>query len=515
MMPDFVSFLGDAKRIVGSGRCRDEPGYLEALSRNTLAVKRTLLAVVRPRATDQVAALVRLAGRIGIPLYPVSRGRNVGYGDSAPVLDGHVLLDLSDMRSIREYDPDLGHVVIEAGVSQQDLYGFLQERDAPFWMDATGAGLDASIVGNTLEGGFGHTPLGNHREEFTDAEVVLGTGQVLRTGRFPGFGPDLKGLFVQSNFGVVTAMRIRLLPRPEHFESFVLRADRTTALGDMVDTLRVLRRDGVITSCVHIANPVRYLVSSRLCPPEFADRVVTDQDAMRVMSSRLLPVGHWNAAGGLYGLKQAVAAHRRKLQRAFKGLASICFFSDSKLNRMQGLAHGLEGIGLSAARRIRESLESFRHIHGLMQGIPSDEAYRNILWRVCAYEELGLIWFAPTLDAKGREAEKLLELATPAFAEHGFEMPLTITLVTPDRLVGVFNIVFNKTAPDQVSRAHALYARLRRDFGSKGIGTYRSSILGMEELRPTDDGVDCILRKMKSVLDPIGVISRGRYGIQS
>ena len=34
-----------------------------------------------------------------------------------------------------------------------------------------------------------------------------------------GFGPDLKGLFVQSNFGVVTAVRIPLLPKPERFES--------------------------------------------------------------------------------------------------------------------------------------------------------------------------------------------------------------------------------------------------------------------------------------------------------
>ena len=40
----------------------------------------------------------------------------------------------------------------------------------------------------------------------------------------------MKGLFVQSNFGVLTAMRVALMPMPEHFESFVLRSNLPDAL---------------------------------------------------------------------------------------------------------------------------------------------------------------------------------------------------------------------------------------------------------------------------------------------
>ena len=50
------------------------------------------------------------------------------------------------------------------------------------WMDATGAGPDCSIIGNTLERGFGHTPYGDHFAHVCALEVVLADGSVLSTG---------------------------------------------------------------------------------------------------------------------------------------------------------------------------------------------------------------------------------------------------------------------------------------------------------------------------------------------
>lgn len=511
--PDPEAFFREAPAIVGPEHFLSDPAGLGPLTENTLGSDQTLAAAVFPATAEEVAALVRLACSTGTPLYPISRGRNVGYGDKSPVLPGHVLLDLSRMRAIREYDPRLGTVVVEAGVSQQDLYEFLIREGGTHWMDATGAGREASILGNTLEGGFGHTPLGNHREEFTDAEVVLGNGERIRTGLFPGFGPDLKGLFVQSNFGVVTAVRIPLLPVPERFESFVLRCDAPDGLGPMVEILRRLRQEGVIRSCVHLANPVRYLMSSRLCPPEFRDRVVGDLDAMRIMSSRLLPVGFWNAAGGLYGLRPVVAAHGRRLKEAFRGVAAVRLFSNARLALLARAAGGLGELGLGFAEKVGESLESFRHIHFLMQGVPSDEAYRNILWRVARPEDLGLIWFAPTVAATGGEAERLAAVARPLFAAHGFEMPLTLTLVTAERLVGILNIVFNRRDEQEKDRAHALYRDLRATFAASAIPTYRASILGMEGLLHPDPALGRTLSQLKAVLDPCGIIARGRYGI--
>ena len=52
-------------------------------------------------------------------------------------------------------------------------------------MDATGASPDCSIIGNTMERGFGHTPMGDHCANACGFEVVLPTGECIETGFAP------------------------------------------------------------------------------------------------------------------------------------------------------------------------------------------------------------------------------------------------------------------------------------------------------------------------------------------
>lgn len=512
-MSDIETFKIEAEKICARERFIIDRERLDKLMESTLGVGRNIAAAAFPASTREVVELVKLANRTQTFLYPVSRGRNVGYGDRQPVENEHVLVDLSEMDAVREYDSQLGQVVIEAGVTQQQLFEFLRSHDSPYWMDTTGAGKEASIAGNTLEGGFGHTPLGNHREGFTDAEIVLGDGTLLHTGRFPGLGPDLKGMFVQSNYGIVTAMRIDLFRAPEHFESFVLRTDDSQGLPELVDRLRILRQENVVTSCVHLANPMRYFISSRPFPENYRHTVMTDEDAVELMSSKLMPVGRWNAAGGLYGLRGSVEAHKRRIIEAFKGLASIKFFSDATVARFKRTTGILSRLGVPGGKRLFESLESFEQIHGLMKGIPSDEAYKNITWRAPDYQSLGLIWFAPTMDATGENAALTISLAQPLFTKYGFEMPVTMTLVTADRIVAIFNIAFDKTDNDQTNKAHKLYHALQDKFEKNGITTYRSSIMGMKSLRHPQKGRQETLDRLKRALDPEGVLAVKRYGI--
>ena len=49
-------------------------------------------------------AIVRIASQYRIPLYAISTGKNLGYGGSAPVLSGSVVLDLKRMNKIIEID---------------------------------------------------------------------------------------------------------------------------------------------------------------------------------------------------------------------------------------------------------------------------------------------------------------------------------------------------------------------------------------------------------------------------
>src|SRR3989338_2830981 len=57
-------------------------------------------AAVAPGSAEEVQAIVRLANEHNIPLWPISRGKNFGYGSAAPVLSGSVVLDMSRMKKI-------------------------------------------------------------------------------------------------------------------------------------------------------------------------------------------------------------------------------------------------------------------------------------------------------------------------------------------------------------------------------------------------------------------------------
>ena len=154
-----------------------------------------------------------------------------------------MVVDLSRMNRILECNAELGYVVVEPGVSQQQLYDHVRQAAPGYWVDCTGAGPDASIVGNAVERGFGHTPYGDHVRTSCGMEVVLANGEVLRTGFghyagartaqvYPyGVGPVLDGLFTQSNFGIVTRLGVWLYPKPEAFRFFLHQSGGTGSAG--------------------------------------------------------------------------------------------------------------------------------------------------------------------------------------------------------------------------------------------------------------------------------------------
>ncbi len=61
-------------------------------------------AAVAPFTAEEVQAVVRIANQFKVPIYPISTGKNLGYGGAAPVLSGSVVLDLKRMNRILEID---------------------------------------------------------------------------------------------------------------------------------------------------------------------------------------------------------------------------------------------------------------------------------------------------------------------------------------------------------------------------------------------------------------------------
>jgi len=506
VIDEFVELIG-REHVITDRRT------LRATTENTMAVDREAVAVVRPSSTSEVQGVVEIANRFQIALYPVSRGRNIGYGEKAPVADGQVIVELERMDRIRSFDPVHGRVVVEPGVSQDQLYRFLREQNADFWMDVTGSTLDSSILGNTIEGGVGHTPVGDRRRLIAGVEAVLGDGNIFKTGTFPGVGPDLSGIFVQSNFGIVTAIEVSLFPIPERYVSFMISVPDDRGLEKLVETISRLRGDGSFTSLVHVANATRSLMSTIGVPAGFEDRLISCSEAAEEMSTPVVKAGYWAAIGGIYGSRRRVAAVRSDIKKAFRSFAKIQFATD----RMIGLIEGVLTTPLLARRafaeKTRKGVRALRYIHGLSKGTPSGIGENGVSWRIDRAQDVGFFWCSPTFPATGSGARRGVEIAEALFGEYGYELPITMSFVTADRLVGTMSCTFNKNDPEDRDRAQSLYHRLHEEFSRAGIRQYRSSVLGMPGVGYDDPGKRDTLARIKRVLDPNGVIAPGRYGI--
>ena len=181
--------------------------------------ERVASAAVAPQTLEQVQAIVRTANQYRIPLYTISTGRNLAYGGSAPVYSGSVVLDLKRMNKVLEVNEPNAYALVEPGVSYFDLYDHITKANLDVWIDPPDPGW-GSVIGNALDGGGGWTayPFRDHFGSHCGMEVVLASGEVVRTGMgaLPnsktwqqnkwGYGPWVDGLFRQGNMGVVTKM---------------------------------------------------------------------------------------------------------------------------------------------------------------------------------------------------------------------------------------------------------------------------------------------------------------------
>jgi len=202
--------------------------------------------------------LIKLANEYKTALYPISTGKNWGYGSKLPVKDGAVVVDLSKMNKILEINTSHGYAIIEPGVTQGQLSDYLTAHDLPFLVNVTGSGRDTSIMGNALDRGDGYFNL--RVNDIKGIEVILGTGEVLQTGfghyenavanhLYPhGIGPSLNGLFSQSNFGIVTRIAFALVPKREVHAAILCGLKNEADLADFMDDIADLKKQGIWSS---------------------------------------------------------------------------------------------------------------------------------------------------------------------------------------------------------------------------------------------------------------------------
>lgn len=455
-------------------------------------------AAVLATTVQEVQDIMRVCNEFRTPVWPISTGRNFGYGSAAPATRGQIVLDLKRMNRILDIDPVLCTALVEPGVTYQQLWNYLKQNDIPLWLSCPAPSSIAGPVGNTLDRGVGYTPYGEHFMMQCGMEVVLATGEVLRTGMGSvensntwqafkwGYGPYLDGIFTQSNYGVVTKMGLWLMPEPPAYMPFSIRYEEDDDIDLIVETLRPLRIAGVIPNAFVIANLMweasaviprsKYYEGTGATPPEALAEIKRNEG-----------VGAWNVYAALYGTPEQVEVNWNIVRRAVE---------DS-------------GRGRLITEEEAGDTEPFKYRAQLMRGDMTLQEFGLYRWRGGG----GSMWFAPVSQAKGSETKAQMELAEGILNEYGLDYVAEFVVGMRD-MHHIVDVLFDRTDPEENAAAHECFGRLLSEFGRRGYAVYRVNTGFMDQAAelygPVKRAVD---QKLKRALDPNGIIAPGKSGI--
>ncbi len=178
-------------------------------------------AVVQPRTTEEVCAVLRFANDERIPVVP--QGGNTGLvGGQTPDASGNaIVLSLARLNRVRDVDPAGNTITVDAGVVLQTVQEHADKAGRLFPL-SLGAQGSCMIGGNlsTNAGGTGVLAYGNTRDLVLGLEVALPDGRLLNglsKLRKDNTGYDLKHLFVgaEGTLGVITGATLKLFPKPK------------------------------------------------------------------------------------------------------------------------------------------------------------------------------------------------------------------------------------------------------------------------------------------------------------
>lgn len=525
----FEAAIAEWADLLGAGNVVTDSGILRASETATFETTQKIPVVLRPKSREEVQECVRIANRWRTPVYAISTGFNWGYGSRVPVSGRCALVELRRMNRILDYNEELAYITVEPGVTQQQAIDFLKQNKSKLWIDATGSTPECSLIGNTMERGFGHTPYGDHFANSCGLEAVLPNGDLIETGfaRFPnsktgsvyrwGVGPSIDGLFSQSNLGIVTRMTIWLMPAPEYFQAYFFRCDEDAGLEGLVDALRPLRLNNTIRSASHIGNDFKVISSLRQYPwKETGGKTPLTPQTLGGMRKKL-NFGAWNGSGGLYGTRAQVAEARRLVKSVLSGKVNKLQFLDERLLSLAGRFAKpysmLTGWDLSSA------LELVKPVFGLMQGVPTDKPLRSTYWRKRGpvpedmdpdRDGCGLLWCAPVAPMTGTHVRAAVKVAYEVLLSHGFEPMISLTLITERSVACVITIAYDRGVPGEDGRAMACYRVLLSRLWSAGYYSYRLGIQSMQEMGG-GGGFNRLLQILKTTLDPNDILSPGRY----
>ena len=260
-----ASLLADLASVIGADWLLSQPDDLLLYAYDGSVDHALPDAVVFPDTADQVRAVVRIAGRHGVPV--VARGAGTGLSGGAIARCGGIVVSTSRMNRILEVDLRNRRAVVEPGVVNADLsthtqnFGFHYAPDPSSQKACTIGGNIATNAGGPHTLLYGVTT--NHvlGVEFVtmDAELVTTSG----LADAPGY--DITGLVCGSEgtLGIVTKATVQLLRSPADVKTLLASFDSIASCSAAVSGIVAA---GVVPAAVEMMDQLALKAIAQFVP---------------------------------------------------------------------------------------------------------------------------------------------------------------------------------------------------------------------------------------------------------
>lgn len=472
---------------------------------------------------NELVAAVFSARESGNSLYPISTGCNWGLGSKLPTNPKSQVLNLSNMNKIISFDEEEAVVVIEPGVTQEQLAKFLKDNHDNFSLDVTGSSKDSSLVGNLLERGIAYNQV--RVKSLVGLEVVCGTGKIIRTGswRFEnsrtkfsymyGVGPELTGLFLQSNLGIVSKAAIKLTKKVPHTCLVQMNFKSLENVARSLTPLNELMGSSVVESIFHIANKNR---AKGAMKNHIAQLFEEQQENPHQFADELMEKlfrSEWFSGGVIFGHSKEELKYKRKaLIKKMSPYCKIRVFNIKTLNRAEKI------LSFFKKSRLFAELLATKAFRILYLGVPTDAALgsilsfteyknKNKLFRVVDKSKKGFLYCLPITKSCPESCLAMTSLIEEVTNKFGFSASVTLNPIMVNVLEAVVSIDFD---PSESKKAQECIYELEKKLIKEGHAPYRTNIKNMELYFNKDSYYDTLL-SLKKALDPDNIISPGRY----
>lgn len=481
-------------------------------------------AILRPANREEVQACVRIANTYKIPLYPVSNGKNWGYGSQVPTQDGCVILHLQRMKQITDFNERLAYVTVEPGVTARQVHQFLQERNVALFVSVVGGPMDTSLIGNTLERGLGSGRYADRFGYVCDFEVVLPTGECIHTGfnRFPNaqagavsrwsVGPYFDGLFTQSNFGIVTRMTIWLLPTPANASICLFTLKDDARLEALIEAFAALKFAASLPASIYLYNDYKFLSMLLIQSPELP-RESEGFISPEIMSSirKTLGIGAWTGSITLqYPTKQLCDAMSAYIRDTLYDKVDTLRFLSFQENAIDLVKGETQRGGITDLLAVRSSLDTVNNDGGMRttywhkRTLPSGEMHPD-------RDHCGVIWVPPLVPLTGDHVRAATTLIHQVCFAHHMEPHTTLACIGERSLVITVALLYDRDGVGEDERAMKCHDVLLQELAAAGYFPYRLGVQSMHGLPQAVDDSALFQQRIKTALDPNNILSPGRY----